>query len=516
LSAFTTTQAFSDPADPNPAATDNAAIDNARLVEAFAVKLDPMGAFCHQLCSQALPAAIAQYQAELPEAYRKAEHLAALAQAVRAFRVSACGPQYNSFLEQLVDECERSWRSGRQLCEAASVSGGRCCLPAQPVLLSQDSLRGRTGEVGVDGRGEGAGSAGDGNGSGAGAAGATESAPAEEGHVHTTGKSVVCTCLCGKLQKEIEEPFRLADANVYFVEEDCCAECITQSHMHLVTTEEQEHIHHPTAAGVVGGGKARHGSRQKVDKTNNATRSGALFDESALEELLKGPMAGGEMTPAALDHHRPAAPIPALKCCKVGARSDYVPSTGLKCAGFIAGTNFMLPWDVMVARRKQEEAGGSGGDGSSSGGGGAQKGTKKVWKSSDKDKDKDKAGSAMQTTRCYVGYEYECPRGCRFMDASPDRRVQQTASGYAKGTALPLLKSNMPLFVACPGFKCSRSRNLAQLSRLHLVTPKTAVKFGFIPRIQLRAARSSSSKALVAHAGTVRVFRPGFKTRGCH
>lgn len=143
----------------------------------------------------------------------------------------------------------------------------------------------------------------------------------------------------------------------------------------------------------------------------------------------------------------------------------------------------MLPWDVVVSSNKKTRKGG----------GGAKKAN---------------SVRTQQTERCYIGYEYECASGCRFMDSGPDRRVQKTASGYAKGTALSALRSDMPLFVACPDPKCARKRVFAQLARLHIVTPAAehAVKFGLVPRIQLRAGRSSSTRALIAHTGSETIW----------
>ena len=157
-----------------------------------------------------------------------------------------------------------------------------------------------------------------------------------------------------------------------------------------------------------------------------------------------------------------------------------------------------LKWDVRSTAKKEVRrtatsgAGSSGSDAGNSGGGGGGKAA---------DGKKGKV-QLTQTTRSYLGYEYECPRGCRFMDCGPDKRVQKSGSGYVKGTALQLLRSDMPLFVGCPAVKCARQRVLAQLARLHIMTPKTStVRFGLVPRIQLRAGRSSASRALVAHTG---------------
>ena len=93
----------------------------------------------------------------------------------------------------------------------------------------------------------------------------------------------------------------------------------------------------------------------------------------------------------------------------------------------------------------------------------------------------------------FVGYEYECDNGHRFLDAAPDRRVQPTGSGYPKGTANPLLNTDMPMFVRCAHLKCARHDRYAQLGRLHVVTSKQPLRYLLEPRIQLRAAGANSA-----------------------
>ena len=103
------------------------------LHETLSAELDGFWPFSRQQCRKELPYALSQYQADLPSLYRKAEHQAALARALKSFRVSACGPALQFYVKRLVDECEQKWKSGRQLCEATSVSGNRCALPIHSV-----------------------------------------------------------------------------------------------------------------------------------------------------------------------------------------------------------------------------------------------------------------------------------------------------------------------------------------------------------------------------------------------
>ncbi len=443
------------------------------LARLGASKLDGVSSFSRSLCESMLVSAVASYQSDLPTLYREAEHTAALQTAVQAYRASACGPEFPEFLDRLVEECNRLWADGRQLCESTSLLGGRCCRPRHPV---------------------------DGNHGGCGGA-------------CTTGRRAVCTCPCGREQREIEEPFSLGQANIYFAEEECCGDGVLQSRYFRATTDDRATSGRADSRSIGNGGlptarkpnttDASTGGSTSADRRPSSRHSSALFDESALAELLLPPTPGLDSGVGAVLGEA-TEPTPAFKLCKIGTRSNYNPRTGLSGPGFVTGANFMMPWDVLVPSPPE------------SGNGGAavvqkrgEKSAKSVW-GGVKAGGSGKTAGRPQTTRCYIGYEYECCRGYRFLDSGPNRRVQVSQSGHVKGTATTLLKQDMPIFVPCPGLKCARTACFAQLSRLHIATPKVPVSFGLIPRIQLRpAGRSAASRALVVHtSGETIWFEP--------
>eukprot|EP00039_Didymoeca_costata_P010794 m.146169 g.146169 ORF g.146169 m.146169 type:complete len:897 (-) comp14965_c0_seq2:3853-6543(-) len=456
-----------------------------KVQKVLSMKLDSLSTFSNNLCSKELPHAVSQYKADLPNLYRTAEHQAALARALSCFEAAACGPALQRFTQQLFDDCELKWKNGHQLCEATSVSGSRCALPVHK--LPGDSVK------------EG------------------EDPPKP----HHTGVNCVCSCACGRAQTTVEEPFLLGQANDYFLEEECCPQKIKSRAWFAVTTSDDNT--HPT----------KDMSENKQGVTRSASSS--LFDESALVELLQARglgVDGGDSNAMANMKPEGAAgpdksssdngsaavsstPCPAIKCCKVGQFADYNPTGGLENAGFLPGTNYLLPWDVIVPpakRQKKSNDKASEQQNNKSQKGSSTKPVKSVWKI-DKGKESISSDGVPNSIRCYFGYEYECPLGHRFIDATPDRRVQLSQSGYVKGTAHASLKSDMPLFVLCPSIRCARKTSLAQLSRVYLVTPPSPLKFGFAPRIQLRPGRSGTSRALIVHTGDATV---GIEDEGIH
>jgi len=84
------------------------------------------------------------------------------------------------------------------------------------------------------------------------------------------------------------------------------------------------------------------------------------------------------------------------------------------------------------------------------------------------------------SVKVFVGFEYECPRGHRFMVSAPGQPMK--SSNTMRGAAAELVNSDMPLYTACP---CrSKSPPIAQLMRLHLVTPKAPVNVTLLPQVQ--------------------------------
>ncbi|XP_043699809.1 uncharacterized protein LOC122650459 [Telopea speciosissima] len=77
-------------------------------------------------CQRALPAAKEVYLSDLPACYPTSMHEAQLQKALRAFQSMVKGPAVHSFSKKLEDECTSIWRSGRQLCDAVSLTGKPC------------------------------------------------------------------------------------------------------------------------------------------------------------------------------------------------------------------------------------------------------------------------------------------------------------------------------------------------------------------------------------------------------
>ncbi|XP_039064786.1 protein SMG8-like [Hibiscus syriacus] len=77
-------------------------------------------------CERALPAAKEIYLKDLPAWYPTSQHEAHLERALHTFHSMVRGPAVELFAKKLEEECTSIWKSGRQLCDAVSLTGKPC------------------------------------------------------------------------------------------------------------------------------------------------------------------------------------------------------------------------------------------------------------------------------------------------------------------------------------------------------------------------------------------------------
>lgn len=168
---------------------------------------------------------------------------------------------------------------------------------------------------------------------------------------------------------------------------------------------------------------------------------------------------------------------------KLGPAKSYNPHTGLEQPGFLPGSSFLLPWDLVIRSRSEEEAGlGELLDGGSS-----------SWPAPNKSL-MGKRGSTgglgrsrrrEDVARVFVGFEYEDGRGRRFISSGPEKIVKVLGTGGSKDPASRVLNTDMPLFVPSPSQGRGLKTNLAQLSRLFVVVPDAALEVTLAPQVSL-------------------------------
>ncbi|XP_022140432.1 uncharacterized protein LOC111011111 isoform X2 [Momordica charantia] len=135
--------------------------------------------FSTSWCERALPAAKEVYLRDLPACYPTSQHEAHLEKALLAFHSMVKGPAVQHFAKRLEEECKSIWNSGRQLCDAVSLTGKPC------MHQRHNSKKGDS---------------------------PAETLPKS----HSSGYVFLHACACGRSRRLRSDPFDFESANVSF------------------------------------------------------------------------------------------------------------------------------------------------------------------------------------------------------------------------------------------------------------------------------------------------------------
>uniref|UniRef100_A0A1D1YKM6 Nonsense-mediated mRNA decay factor SMG8 n=1 Tax=Anthurium amnicola TaxID=1678845 RepID=A0A1D1YKM6_9ARAE len=135
--------------------------------------------FSMSRCQRALPAAKEFYLKELPPCYPTALHREQLEKALNAFHRMVKGPAVQVFAKRLEEECISIWESGRQLCDAISLTG-------KPCMHQRHHVK---------------------------AGGSQTETNSEK---HSSGFVFLHACACGRSRRLRDDPFDFDSANVKF------------------------------------------------------------------------------------------------------------------------------------------------------------------------------------------------------------------------------------------------------------------------------------------------------------
>lgn len=457
-------------------------------------QIDVDGRFSEARCLKVLPVAAAAYQEGLPSHYSSEIHHSQLSQAYRMFSLHARGPAFERYALQLHEECEKFWKNGHQLCEVHSLTGNPCLksihrLPTDPEEPDP-----------ADGR------------------------PLLPVMSHCSQIKLTSACNCGRKQGGRDDPFDTKAANYDFYDQ-LVRVCCNQLESHTFPVFQPSTADFKAAKIAVTQWSTAAVAKQNVSCSGREERilsivpgmslalslgqslgtSGEDIDGGQLslhpdpspEEMAKieGILSVSELTaacaasdkedktlirqmstteylPGMLHSESPAGLLPSFSSWSLlclGPSSLYSHNIGIQDQpGFITSTNFLLPWDVTVKTDNREKwptiAETSG-----------KKGHSLKGKKGGRD-------SSEFTVKIFLGIEYECPRGHRFMCSAPEKILKATGLGLVKENAGKITSNDMPLYFPCP---CRSGKPIiAQLMRIHVVTPKAPVHVTLDPKIQ--------------------------------
>nr|SVE75015.1 EOG090X02WG [Daphnia dolichocephala] len=445
--------------------------------------LDVEGQFSEARCLKVLPLALAAYQENLPSHYSSQYHENKKTQAKALLSSHGRGPAVQKFLGRLDSECDRFWCSGRRMCEFPSIIGNPCIQPVHRVH----------GEENGDSK-----------------------LPVLP---HMSGVRYVSACSCGRRQANREDPYDVKYANYDFyrlIEEECCGRL-----RHVTFPIFKPSSEHFEAANLKAASKSMHFAKD-VEKLITGTEDLSLgpdenefpalsvdhlsqvaaddheesqtslgkgdatetIDEEnimeitgthELPEIPTRDFSTTEYLPCMLHENSPKGILPRYSSWSLvylGSSSLYSHNAGLSDQpGFLTGSGFLLPWDIPVRLQHSESNALEGRRAHNIGYSGKGK--------------RAKQGQHEFTVKIFIGVEYECPRGHRFMSSSPGRVLKATGAGLVKDSAQLITQNDVPLYLPCP---CPYNRGgkalIAQLMRLHVVTPKAAVNVTIDPKVR--------------------------------
>jgi len=455
--------------------------------------------FSELRCKKILPTAISAYTDGLPPHYTAEYHNAKLLGAMSMYSMQARGPASEKFAEVLAAECTNYWQSGRQMCEEISLTGNHCTA-RRHTLPGQDNML----EVGNT----------------------KKILPTMQ---HISGVQYIAACNCGRRQANREDPFKLVDANYNFyqqLEEDCCKDLehvsfpeYSPAKVNLVPTEkivvevveqkeeEEEEEEKQTEkedevvvkenSDVVPEVKIEEPSdndenKEEKDPSPERVETPAEDEAEIIMEVLenlhiegsagKSPSKVASLLARAssqvefLPHMKTLSSAPGLKpefpswsLVMIGSSHLYSHSSGLGAQpGFMSSSKFLLPWEVPLTKLSTAEL-------------------NEKWPNIMENAAKraslrgpDEPVDNRITVKVFIGFEYECPRGHRFMVSAPEKPMK--SSSTMREAANKLVACDLPLYMACP---CRITKPpVAQLTRLHVVTPKAPVWVTINPQIQ--------------------------------
>lgn len=438
--------------------------------------VDPEAHFSEARCSKLVSLASAAYQSNLPLHYTSKVHANQLAQAMANYLLHARGPAKEKYEQCVQAECEAFWNDGRRLCEVRSLTGRHCVHRFHHLPTDSKSKPDATPPV----------------------------------MYHSSRSRSLAASSCGRIQGSREDPFTLKDANyefyqrldaraplllpgdvykfpVYIPEKHDKPSVVIPSDLHVFV--EQLEINSDAASEVLTGEDAakKSSSSQKNNEDSDdtmftqesdhsdvksamrkRTTSSANFDFSlnsdSIAEVNTPDYQSEEnlnqqqkFTETMVNSFTPEGVLPLFSSwslVRIGSASMYNPSHGLDFTGFLPFTNYLVPWDIMC---QTDETPAAHWPVPSE----ARKLSLKETKLSQRD----------STARCFLGYEYETPRGQRFICSAPNKAVKATSNGTVRDSAQPLIDADMPIFTSSPVSGRSGKMGIGQLMRIYIVTP---------------------------------------------
>lgn len=171
--------------------------------------------FSAEWSKRMFPLALAVYTKALPPCYPTLLHQSHLEKALRMFQAMVRGPAVALYTTKLKGECEAIWKSGRQLCDAVSLTGRPCIHKVHDVLedfagaLLSDKFEAKSSEIKVNEK-----------------LNLSDKSDGKHAKPHSSGLVFLHACACGRSRRLREDPFDYESANVTFFQFPNCEDLL--------------------------------------------------------------------------------------------------------------------------------------------------------------------------------------------------------------------------------------------------------------------------------------------------
>ncbi|KAL1925434.1 uncharacterized protein VTP21DRAFT_317 [Calcarisporiella thermophila] len=475
-----------------------------RLLEILKVDV----AFSHSQCIQILKQAIEAYLLDSPPFYSKRHHQVKLDQAMRLYQSLARGTCATEYAHRLRNECTRIWENGRQKCEVKSLTGHECMQE-----LNHDKSEN------------------------------------DEEKLHRSGIQSFHACNCGRTRRAIEDPFDIEDANVHIFQVKGCCDSPGMHRFPLPSPSFLKHsqwslilIGHASMYRPLSGLDWRDGfvsktsyllpwdirlkvqSTPEVDamvakaesqweweldliyeggdgKLGTGKGKGSTVGVSAFRKKGMNVIQDQEAWPALGAEFKPQGKPP------LASSRAFPLSQALKLASAITETKVSLSADNSMHSENKSRIG-------------IGNHTEEILYSPRDRRGRRRRGRSRQlaklaedlhtpgndmTLRTYVGVEYECPQGHRFLSCSGGTICKLGHTNHSKENVNALLDQDFPVYILCPLHNMPPEKSttpsniIAQLQRIHIVTPNSPLPLRLHPVI---AVTTSQGETLEVGMGT--------------
>ncbi|CAG8578307.1 13154_t:CDS:10, partial [Cetraspora pellucida] len=454
-------------------------------------------------CAQVLRKAIDIYLLESPTYYTKQYHEIKLDHAMKSYMSSARGPCIQDYAAKLRQECYSIWERGKQKCEIQSLSGHECVLGANH---DSDSVDGGKSSM-------------------------------KKAVKHRSAFQALHACNCGKSCREREDPFGLVDANITFFQFPNC--CNSEGYNYLVLPIENSAISTSMWSLMQVGSGSTYRSNSGLDKwegfitnanfllpleislmanlskkvqeeltkvkethgwtidvvgndTNKAKKSRAKEDKLANQITRKGFKQKGKNGDDIKNDSGSTWPILGNEnnqqwtTPSVFYLNDFIqlirdvqktPIQLDETQSVISNVKCLNTSDINKEKRHRR--------------GGKNNQKKENEKTvapfiSIAPMTKDICKSEHAFLKGYLGVEYECPLGHRFMSCGGGQVCKLGHAGHIKETAHNILEQDLPIYILCPCSSSTNALTIAQLQRIIIVTPDSSVMMVLNPVIKNR------------------------------